>query len=253
MALLDDLKKQAQEKSLQQAQGDSITLQKHDRNWHVLAPKIYLIFNYLKELAEHLNVVSPEECSDYSLTKAIIFRNLTKQEFRIVKGKDKLLRSFDFRYDLVGEKDIQVVINNLSEAEKIRHLLSEKTIRFVDTVENKNKIVFQVKPRICVQFSYAADLENCMVILNIKNFDGVWDQTIRYSPDVITESLMDETAKYILLQPNKFMELSGNTVSDDIRNKLREKLKRDGKIAGDKAPENKLEGTASKVFGIFRK
>ncbi len=163
------------------------------------------------------------------------------------------MRSFDLRYDLDGEKDILIVINNLTEAEKIRSLLSERTIRFVDTVENKNKIVFQIKPKICVQFSYTVDLENCMIVLEIRNFDGVWGQTIRYSPDAITDSLMDETAKYILLQPNKFMELSGNKVSDDIRSQLREKLKRDGKIKSEEEPVDKTESTASKVFGIFKK
>ena len=48
MSLLDDLKKQAQEKSAQQTQDLSKTLQSHELNWHKLAPKLFIMMNYFK-------------------------------------------------------------------------------------------------------------------------------------------------------------------------------------------------------------
>jgi len=224
MSLLDDLKKKAEEKAkVTQGENDT-TLQKQQRNWHILAPKLHFIFNYLKELADNLNIVLSEGLSNYNLTKTIVFKNLKKQDFRIVKDKDKELKSFSFRYDLIGKQNIPIVLNNMAEAEKIKGILSERMIKFTDKIENKNRIIISLLPKICVQFKYDVDLENNLILLKISNYNAAWDQTIRYSPEMI------ETAKYILLQPNKFMEMSGYTVSDDIREKLREKLKKDGKI-----------------------
>ena len=253
MSLLDDLKKQAEEKAkVEKGRGGTIS-QKHEKSWHVLAPKLHIIFNYLKELTDNLNIVASEGISNYNLTKTLVFKNLKKQDFRLVKDKDSDLKSFSFRYDLVGERNLPVKVNNLIEAEKIKGILSQRMIKFTDKVENKNRIIISVVPKICVQFKYMVDLEKALIILNISNFDAAWDQIIRFSPDVITNSLMEETAKYILLQPNHFMEMSGNTVSDDMREKLRDVLKKDGKIKSDPEKENKLENTASRVLGLFKK
>jgi len=253
MSLLDDLKKQAEEKAKVEQGKEVSGSQKHEKSWHMLAPKMHIIFNYLKELADNLNIVASEGLSNYNLTKTLVFKNLKKQDFRLVKDKDSDLKSFSFRYDLVGERNFPVIVNNLIEAEKIKGILSQRMIKFTDKVENKNRIIISVVPKICVQFKYMVDLEKALIILNISNFDAAWDQIIRFSPDVITNSLMEETAKYILLQPNHFMEMSGNTVPDDMREKLRDVLKKDGKIKSDPEKENKLENTASRVLGLFKK
>jgi len=78
MALLDDLKKQAEEKAKAEQGKDVTGSQQHEKSWHVLAPKMHIIFNYLKELADNLNIVSSEGLSNYRLTKTIVFKNLKK-------------------------------------------------------------------------------------------------------------------------------------------------------------------------------
>jgi len=79
-------------------------------------------------------------------------------------------------------------------------------------------------------------------------------QEIRYNPEAITEELMEETAKYILNKENRFRSLSGNIVNDEALQKLRSKLKQDGKIAtdGNKTVSKKQE-TKTKKQSIFGK
>lgn len=258
MSLLDDLKKQAKEKAnVEQGKGDTIS-QKHEESWRILAPKLQFIFDYMKELAENLNIVSSEGHSDYKLTKTIVFKKLKKQNFRLVKDKDRDfkdsdMKSFNFRYDLVGERNIPVIVSNMVEAEKIKGIMTQRMIKFTDKVENKNRIIISVVPKISVKFAYTVDFGNSLILLKISNFDAAWDQTIRLSSDLITNNLMEETAKYILLQPNKLMEMTGNIVSDDMREKFREKLRKDGKIKSDSEKEDKLENTAHRVLGMFKK
>ena len=257
MSLLDDLKKQAQKKNEKSSEGEKKSLQHNEQNWHILAPKFHTIYNYYKELAENLNVLSPEDRTSYQLSKTVVFNNLKKQEFRVAKTDPHSMRVFTFRYDLVGDRDIQVTVNNLPMAEKMRNMLSERGFRFVDKMESKNRIVFNVDPKITVNFEYSADLVNCLVVLKIDNFDGAWSQMVRYSPGAINEGLLDETARYILGKPNKFRELSGNRVSEDMREKLRAKLAKDGKIPKDGKIEQKqvekLESTSIRLKNLFKK
>lgn len=257
MSLLDDLKQQAKNKNEKSSEVEKKSLQQNEQNWHILAPKFHAIYNYYKELAENLNVLSPEDRTSYQLSKTIIFNNLKKQEFRVAKTDPQSMRVFAFRYDLVGDRDIQVTVNNLPMAEKMRNMLSERGFRFVDKMESQNKIVFTINPKITVSFEYSTDLVNCLAVLKIDNFDGAWSQMVRYSPAAINEELLDETARYILGKPNKFRELSGNVVSEDIREKLRAKLVKDGKIPKSGKIEQKqvekLESTSIRLKNLFKK
>ena len=256
MSLLDDLKKQAQEKNTKESEGNN-NAQAAERNWHVLAPKQHIIYKYFKDLADSLNVLDQQERTNYSLTKSVIFKNLLKHDFRISKADKDSLKSFAFRYDLVSERDIQITINNMLQADKMRSILSERGFRFVDNVENPNRIIFRIKPKITVAFEYIADLENNCILLKIDNYDGAWSQMIRYSPQAINEQLLEETAKYILGKPNRFQEMSGNRVSEEMRAKLREKLVKDGKIPKDKPvrqqPVDKSESTTIRLKNLFKK
>jgi len=177
--------------------------------------------------------------------------------FRVSKTDRNSLRVFAFRYDLVGDRDVQVTVNNLPMAEKMRNMLSERGFRFLDKMETPNRIVFTVNPKITVNFEYSADLENCLAVLKIDNFDGAWSQMVRYAPQSINEELLDETAKYILGKPNRFQEMSGNRVSEDMREKLRAKLVKDGKIPKDgkieQKPVDKLESTTIRLKNLFKK
>ena len=92
MSLLDDLKKKAQEKNTLQSQDLSQTLQKNELNWHKLAPKLYIVMNYFKEVAEALNAVEPEETFSFNITKNFALKNLKKRNFRIMKDKETLSR-----------------------------------------------------------------------------------------------------------------------------------------------------------------
>ncbi len=257
MSLLDDLKKQAQEKSVKSAESDKNTLQNTERNWHILAPKQHIIYNYFKEVAESLNVLNLQERNNYNLTKQVVFNNLLKREFRIYRPDKDSLKSFAFKYDLVGERDIQIAFSNAAQAEKIRGILSERGFRFVDKTESPTRILFYVKPKIVTSFEYMGDLENCCILLKIDNFEGAWSQMIRYAPDAINEKLLEETVKYILGNPNQFQQLSGNQVSEDMRAKLREKLQKDGKIPRqekiEQMPEDKLDSTTIRLKNLFKR
>ncbi len=254
MSLLDDLKKQATQANAKEPEDDSTTVRKHQVNWHTLVPKLQLIITYMRELAENLNAIDLDDKYDYPLTKNIEFKNLTKENFRVRKADEKSVRDFSFRYDLVGERNIEFIIPNDFNAENIKSILRKQNARFTEVYTDQGQSHFRLKPKITVLFQYIADLQDCMVILRIHNFDRPEMQEIRYNPEAITEELMEETAKYILNKENRFRSLSGNIVNDEALQKLRSKLKQDGKIAtdGNKTVSKKQE-TKTKKQSIFGK
>jgi hypothetical protein len=248
MSLLDDLKKQANQVNPKESEDDSNTVRKHQVNWNTLVPKLQLIITYMRELAENLNAIDLDDKYDYPLTKNVEFKNLTKENFRVRKADEKSVRDFSFRYDLVGERNIEFIISNDFNAENIRSLLRKQNARFTEVYTDQGQAHFRLKPKITVLFQYIADLQDCTVILRIHNFDRPEMQEIRYKPEAITEELMEETAKHILNKENRFRSLSGNDVDDEALQKLRSKLKKDGKIPtdGSKAGNEQQEANAKK-------
>ena len=126
---------------------------------------------------------------------------------------------------------------------------------YTEAIED-NQTVFTIEPKIMVCFNYTADLEKCAVMLNLHHFKRPWAQHLRYEVDQITDELMEETGKFVLGQPNRFMELSGNFIPDATREQLRNELHRE-KERGEKtrplpeaaAPESKSGG----LFGRLKK
>ena len=253
MSYLDELKKQAQNKSAQHAENQSKTLQKHEINWHQLAPKAYQIFNYLKDLAGTLNDVNQQDLCSYHLTKDTEIKNLKKLNFRIAKNDKDSIRSFSFRFDLVNDRDFPLVFNNVAMLEKMKQLLTDHVIKFTEIMENQNRILLTIKPLITAHFDFNADVVNNAFMLKIHNFEGAWSQSVRLPPNLISDALMDELTKYILHKPNKFMEMLGYTVSDDVRAKLQEKLQRGKPSQSQTQLESKTEKTQNKFMGLFKK
>ena len=254
MSLLDDLKKQANQANAKHAEEDSDTLQKHQVNWNILVPKLQLIITYLRELAENLNAVGVDEKLNYSLTQNIALKYLTRENFRVRKADEKTVREFSFRYDLVGERKIEIAVTNDFNAENIRNILRNQKIRFTEVITNQGKAQFTFLPKITIIFQYIADLQNCLIVLKIHNFDRPDIQEIKYAPEAVTEELMEETAKYILNKENKFSSLSGNVVNDETLQVLRSKLKQDGKIpSGETKTMNEKQDGQTKKKSIFGK
>ncbi len=248
MSLLDDLKKQADQNNVKDADDSSKTVQKHQANWHALVPKLQLIITYMRELATNLEAINIEDKIDYPLTKTITFKNLSRENFRVRKADENSVRDFSFRYDLVGERNVEFLVANDFNAESVRGILRKQNTRFTEVITDQGKAQFKLKPKITILFQYIADLQNCMVTLRIHNFDRPEMQVIRYKPEAITEELMEETAKYILNKENRFRSLSGNDINDETLQILRSKLKKDGKIPtdGSKAGNEKQEANTKK-------
>ena len=258
MSLLDDLKKQAAAKeSSEPLDGGKAQQLLAERNWHRLSPKMFLIYNYLKELAENLNVVLPQDAWEFELNDTIKIRGMVREKYRVDKKDQDALKSFDFRYDLATPYLRQVKPGNVLEAEKLRSVLKVLPLTTYTEIVEDNQLVFTIEPKIMVCFNYTADLEKCVVLLTIHHYRRPWPQHLRYDPDQITDELMDEMGKFVLGQPNRFMELSGYQVPDATRELLRNELNREKELGQNARPEPEAaaapENKSGGLFGRLKK
>ena len=271
MSILDDLKREAREKTgpnlntgqskaVQDATLPDVTVLRNERNWKLLSPKMHLIYNFLKEFAKNLNVVQPDIRANYNITKSIVIQNMRLQNFELVKPGDSM-KEFVFRYNLVLNHRIKITINSDSGSEKFRELLVKRKISFTNEVLGPKKILFVLVPKFQTTFRFIANLDKCMIMLRMENYDGAWSTTMRYTVNKVNHELMEEMGKYILGKDNKFMSLSGNSVSDAVRAELRKKLEQEGKIPGndnasihkDHSSESLMERTANRLKSLFGK
>jgi hypothetical protein len=257
MSLLDDLKKQAEQKDSRNVVGDTARAREQERNWHRLSPKMYLIHSFLKEFAENLNIIKPQDPVDFRITRTLELKGLIRQNFRVIKQDPESLKSFYLCYDLVGSRPLQAGMGADAEAGRFRALLNENGMEAFQRVEGAAKFVFIVEPKVTARFSYNADLDASVILLEVHRATGLWSQRLRYEADAITDQLMEETGKFILGRPSRFMELSGNLLSDETREMLREKLIRDKehkqKLLEQSQPSSPLETTANRLKSLFKK
>lgn len=245
MSLLDDLKKEADKKNTQ-AKVENTQVSEEDRK--ILLSKMALIKNYYSELVEHLNVLLPDEVNDFDLTKDVAFKGTKKSNYAI-KYKDKFEKeSAYFRFDQIGPRKIRVNLRSIDGAERFRNLLKRNEINHVDKMESDSRIIFTIEPKVTAKFDYLANLNNGFIELKITNFNEIWSQSIRYSPNKITNELLDETAKYILGNTNKFKEMSGGTITDTARTRIQHNLKKEKEKEKESEPEKDKS-----IINFFRK
>lgn len=255
MSFLNDLKKEADDK-IRKAEEQSENSQISKQDKENLLAKVVLIKNYYSELAKNLNVLLPDEENDFILTKEVVFKKVKKANY-VIKHKNKFEKeSLFFRFEQIAPKKARVNLKTIHAAEKFRTLLKRNEIDYVEKMESDSRIIFTIEPKFIAKFDYLADLNRGFIELKISNFNEIWAQSIRYSPDKITDHLLDETAKYILGQENKFKEMSGGGISDTMRTKIQQNLRKDKEEkvnSEEETSRTKFGSTASKLKKFLKK
>lgn len=223
MSLLEQLKKKAQKVKEKELEDEVTTIttvgeELRKENAAILDEKLKFIHRYLTELVENLNVIKPDNEITYNLMDQaeahFDIKHVRKTHFTVHEGQSENGNRVILKYDLTSNKGLRIRVENSAKVPAIRKHLAAKNVKYFETDAGPNLIEITLANPVSTRFIYAADLDHCMIVLNLDNYDGPWSRLVRYMPGDITEELMDETAKYILGQKNRFVELSGQAVSD---------------------------------------
>lgn len=217
MSFLDNLNKQAQDIQQKEIEEETTTIATvgadvKQQNALILNDILSFIDDYFTKLANNLNVIKPvNEMKYYMMGKGgpdISIDQIRKNNFQVQEGGSVNGKRVVFRYNLYSPSGLSVKIKVTSQLTDLRKHLKKYNIEYFETgPEGKIMTLTLVNP-VTSRFIYAADLDNCRIVLNLDNYDRPGPQLISYTPDKINEDLLDETAKFILGESNKFSEMS---------------------------------------------
>ena len=131
----------------------------------------------------------------------------------------------------------------------------EHNLRFTGKTLADDSGEFFLESFVPVTFEFQSEPERGAILLRLRNLNELGMSRIFYDPDQLTPELLDEMGKAVLRQPNRFDELSGNKMSDEMRKRLRQQLAHDGykKRAenGGSDSSDIQDGTVAKKKGLL--
>ena len=227
MSLIDDLKKKSAEGQQAGEEEADITERKQSLFGPIIQSRLTLVQKYFTELAETLNNLEPDERHEFKLTHGSTLKGLIQRDFSCYVEKDSAqkLKEVTFKNKLEGNNDFKINCSKPPEAELLKKILNDRGIQYQKKGDSRGGINFSIKPAIYTRFSFTPDFEKGSVILTIINYDGSWDQTLKFRPDKVNAELLDEIGKYALHKDNKLMDMTGNKLSMTMRERLQAKLK----------------------------
>jgi hypothetical protein len=214
MGLLDELKKQAEtlKGENQRSSAESLVL-----NTKLTEAKMQQTFQFLSELISQLNVLRPESPRGFDIETAGRFENLVLDDFFLDYRKRKIgdKEYFDYivlRFKHASDQVLEVKRDSQQLIDRLRDFLMVANIKF-EMQETKNerayvlhamfKIPYVVRSEVMIQ----ARGDVGQLTFKVKNIERISSFELQFPASEISESMLDEFARYIVGKTNKFKEI----------------------------------------------
>ena len=227
MGYLDELRKQATEK--QQREAAQARYQQALRKDYLekVHPLMVKIYSHLSEFIAHFQVVWPAINTDYALTASGTVARLTQQDHKIVTDSRDEMKEIIFRYTCLGDENIRYQVENRKNIDKHIEYLQRHNLKFDSRMyRNDNHeishAIISVVPVVAVTVLINGEIETGKIRFRFHNVEALGTRTHTFSPEQITDDLIDNLIKYIARETDHFMQLD---ISEAARRKLQHKLK----------------------------
>lgn len=228
MGVLDELKKEAATVKAKVERSRSDEQTQRDAVLRELRPRMQALYAFLKELADNLAVVNPDVRVAYEVGGFGQLKGLRQEGYRVSTPDNRALSHFTLHFNCVSAGTVRFQVKGKEAAERQRQAMWQNNLRFTSKALSDGTGVFHLETHIPVTLEFETDVERGNVRMRERNLEVLGSNTIYYDPEQLTEDFFDELGKAVLRQPNRFSELSGNTLSEDARRRLRQQLAHDG-------------------------
>lgn len=258
MGILNELRDEAERKKIIDQQ-QVISAEKLAENYQQnLLPKMQMIFNFFKEIVEHLQFIQePIKVIDYS-NKYTELDELIQKDYKLSTDKHggishyNELREVKIRFYCFAEGSMELVIKNQAEIEQQINFLTAKKVPFEwsrhHSTATDSFATFSIEKRIPVNITFQVDFKNSQIKLEIFNHHNFGHIKRYYKPDEINDAFLDQLAKFLLRKDNDFIEIE---MSEQEREALKENLRRN--INFDNNPDINKETKQKHTQGLFGK
>jgi hypothetical protein len=186
-------------------------------NTKLTEAKMQQTFQFLHELISQLNVLRPESPRGFDIETVGRFENLILDDFFLDSRKRKIgdKEYFDYvvlRFKHASDQVLEVKRDSAQLIERLRDFLLVANIKF-DMQETKNergfvlgatfKIPYIVRSEVMIQ----AKGDIAQLVFKIKNIERINSFELQFPASEISESMLDEFARYLVGKTNKFKEI----------------------------------------------
>ncbi len=231
MGILDELRKEANEKK-QQLESRKVVRKQLDAAYQTsVLPAMQSIFTYLQETLEYLRVVDEVvEISRYS-ERFPQLGVLLQQDYKInTDGYSGLadfnrLMQINLTFYCCNTGSFSYPIENKGSIEQEVAFLHAKSIpfewRYIKGKEQTQTASITITRKIPVRFRFEVDYEQSLINVMINNHEDFAAYKKSFQPEQIDETFLDKLVRYLLRRDSEFVRLE---ISDAKKRKIRKTL-----------------------------
>ncbi len=242
MGLIDDLSKEAQ---LQQADAESVKAnseKREERFLKTVQPKMVMIFAFLSELCENLNLIKSTVFVSYPIKDYSVMRDLLPSDYKIIVDSRKLMRNIKLSFMCSSNTRVRFDVENKIYIDRISEYFDEHHVSYVchkdkDSRQNVTNAIFSVDSLVPVSFNFSASLDSTNIVLNIENFNGFNSDRFVIDCNDVNTQYLENLGKYILRRES---DLFRTKMTQEQLDEIRIQLK------NDKTNKNSLSPNLSK-------
>ncbi len=231
MALLDELKEEANKRKTHEETQLKESEKRDEYYRNSMLPKIIKVFNYLDELVKTITYLEREIVVDDKVDVAGDLTDLIQGEYKVSVDSTQSMRRVALSFACQKDERIEYSVKGERLIEHhVSYLLANKLDfdqkRKRNLRSNITESVFNLKAFVPVAISMEADIDNGEIILKVHNFYSLGTVQRTNQVDEITDEYLDSLGRYIMRQDESFLR---HELSEDALTKIREKLNREEK------------------------
>lgn len=210
MSYLDKLKQEAKQKQEQERASLHRQTQQEAVLNAVVRPALRRLHRYLYELIQHVKYVKSQIPVKYTLSGYGELESFHQSDYSISYLAEESKADFMVRCICTGPFKLRFEKHRQADAAEQKKYLHKHGLRFhfieiPDSHYRFSKALFEVEPIIQADFIFEADSNKQCINLTVKNFLNLGTCFYTLKPEDITDSLLDELAKYLLREPNQLV------------------------------------------------
>ena len=239
MGFLDEVKrKQAQERGA--VERGAKPSRDSGLSSHVLQvePHLALLRDGLSEFAQRLNAAPPDITTTYDIEGYGPLGGLRQSSYKLeIEDANVLTFSFVCR----GEGNVEFDTDSRDSCDRILNHMMKNGLRVTYRSHADWKFVFSVEPFVPVLLHFEPHETDPVVNVKLQNLDHIGVKLERLKPERLDETFLEHLKKCVLREPNRFNELCGLSVSEDMRAELKERLAARKRAEGAPQPTTPID------------
>lgn len=228
MGLIDDLKKEAEQRRLAETSQGRSESERENFYDSKVQPQMAKLYTYLRELVETISYLDRKIFGSYKIEGYGEFTKLLQADYQVQIDNSKAPYYIALTYSCQSEGTVEFTISGEKAVEQqsqyfVTHKLDFEKRRRVNQATLATKAIFKLKRFVPIAIEFQVDKETFEIEINVVNIDYLGHRKKRIKIDNFNDALFDNVGKLILREKEDFFN---EELSKESLNKIRQALRK---------------------------